>query len=81
MSKGIKTKIYKKVVKSSLIYGSELWTKIDQNKSKIEVLDIKYLRRIYYEQRGDRIPNSKIRNQHNYSRNNYRRQTTEWNEP
>jgi hypothetical protein len=44
--KEIKTQVYQKVVRPSVVYGSESWTLTKNNKSKIVASVIRFLKRI-----------------------------------
>ena len=56
--KEIKTQMYRQVVRSSLINGSELWTLNERNKSKVKAMEIRFIRRIKGITRRDRIRNT-----------------------
>ena len=52
--------VYHKVVRPSLIYGSETWTLSDKNKSKVKAKEMRFLRRIKGITRRDRIRNTVV---------------------
>jgi hypothetical protein len=41
--KEIKTQVYQKVVRPSIIYGSEFWTLTKNNKTKIDTTEMRFL--------------------------------------
>ena len=58
--KEIKTRVYQKVVRPSLIYGSESWMLSEMNYSKVKEMEMRFLRRIKGITRMDRIRNTVV---------------------
>jgi hypothetical protein len=58
--KEIKTQVYQKVVRLSIVYGSESWTLTKNNKSKIVATKIRFLRRRKGITRRDRVRNETV---------------------
>jgi len=61
MSRKIKMELYETVVMAKVLYGSEVWCMSVNEKKKLEVFEMKCLRRICGVNRMDRIRNEEIR--------------------
>ena len=61
ISREVKQELYERVVIPTVIYGSETWSLIAQDRRKIEVFEMIYLRNISGIRRVDRVRNSVIR--------------------
>ena len=46
ISKEIKTQVYQKILRLSLIYGSEPWMLSKRNKSKVKAMEMRFLKSI-----------------------------------
>ena len=55
--------IYNALIKSSLLYGSETWSRTENNKRRVEATEMDALRRSSRISRKDRIRNVTIRQQ------------------
>jgi hypothetical protein len=58
VQKEINTQVYQKVVRASLVYGSESWTLTKNNKNKIA--EMRFLRRIKRMTKADRVKNETV---------------------
>ena len=61
LSKATKLRVINAMVVPTLLYGSETWTLQKRHRSKIQAMEMRYLRRIEGVSRLDRIPNEDIR--------------------
>ena len=61
ISRGVKLILYKVVVLSTLLYGCETWALTRKQESRLEVFQMKCLRRILGITLLDRVPNNIIR--------------------
>ena len=61
--KHIKAQVYKKVVRPSLMYGSESWVVTVNNQSRVTATEMRFLRKIEGVTRMDRIRNETITQQ------------------
>ena len=61
ISRNTKMTVYRTIFRPVLTYGSESWTLTNTNKSRLQAIDMKYLRAVKKVTRLDRIPNDVIR--------------------
>lgn len=61
--KDVKTEVVKKVVRPTILYGSETWTLYEKNISRINAMEMRFLRKIEGKTRRDKIRNEIIRQQ------------------
>ena len=61
MSKATKLRVNNAMVVPTLLYGSESWTPQRRHRSKIQAMEMSYLRKVEGVTRMDRIPNEDIR--------------------
>ena len=61
LSKATKLRVINAMVVPTLLYGSETWTLQKRQRSKIQAMEMRYLRRIEGVSRLDRTPNEDIR--------------------
>lgn len=63
VSNKTKISVYKAIFRTVLIYGSESWVLTDTLKSRIQAVEMRYLRRVRNVNRMDRMRNESIREQ------------------
>ena len=61
LSKATKLGVINAMVVPTLLYGSETWTLQRRHRSKIQAMEMRYLRKVVGVARIDRIPNEDIR--------------------
>ena len=61
LSKATKLRVINAMVVPTLLYGSETWTLQKRHRSRIQAMDMRYLRKIEGVSRLDRVPNEDIR--------------------
>ncbi len=61
LSKATKLRVINAMVVPTLLYGSETWTLQKRHRSKIQAMEMRYLRKIEGVTRLDRVPNEDIR--------------------
>lgn len=57
----IKTEVVKKVVRPTIMYSSETWTLTEKHKSRLNAMEMRFLRRIENKTKKDRIRNDTYR--------------------